>query len=78
MILHSYDEEWRLIFASGYMATDDRRLIANAKPTKIILGLKISDDDKKAVLMAARHVGIENIEQMIINDDDEFVSEPIK
>ena len=76
--VHHYDDEWRLVLDNKY--TINKKLsprIINFRPSKIILGLNISDDDKKAVLMAARHAGIENIEQMIINDDDEFVAKPI-
>ena len=76
--VHHYDEEWRLILNNKY--TINRKLNPRIiiRPSKIILGLNISPDDKKAVLRVAENAGIENIEQMIINDNDEFVAEPIK
>ena len=70
---HADDNEWRLFGSSGSSIS-----YVEIQPTKIILGLKISADDKKAVLRAAENAGIENIEQMTINDNDEFVAEPIK
>ena len=76
-LVHQYDEEWRLILNNKCPIAETIRPYIEIKPTKIILGLKISDDDKKDFLMAAEKAGIENIEQMIIDDNDEFVAQKI-
>ena len=72
--IHHYDEEWRLILNSQYRIGSNEKPYVFCKPSKIILGLKISDDDKQAVLRASEKAGINSIEQMIINNNDEFVS----
>lgn len=75
--IHHYDEEWRMILNSPYRIESIAKPCIICKPSKIILGLKISDNDKKCVLMAAEKAKIDSIEQMIVNDNDEFVSEKI-
>lgn len=77
-MIHHYDEEWRLILGNSYVLEYNKQPTIKIKPTKIILGLKISDDDKKAVLMAAEKATIKSIEQMTIDDNDNFVAKPIK
>ena len=77
-MIHNYDEEWRLIWGNSCILEDNKQPTIKIKPTKIILGLKISDDDKKAVLMAAEKAKIKSIEQMTIDDNDNFVAIPIK
>ena len=76
--LHHYDEEWRMILNNKYRIANEEKPRIICKPSKIILGLRISDDDRKAVLMAAEKAGINDIEQMIIDDNDEFVAEKLK
>ena len=76
-MIHNYDEEWRLIWGNSCILEDNKQPTIKIKPTKIILGLKISDDDKKAVLMAAEKAKIKSIEQMTIDDNDKFVAKPI-
>ena len=76
--IHHYDEEWRLILGNEHRIGKDLKPRIICKPSKIILGLKMSDDNKKAVLMAAEKAGINEIEKMIIDDNDEFVAEKLK
>lgn len=47
------------------------------RSSKIILGLRIAEDNKKAVLRAVEKARIKLIEQMIIDDNDEFAAKPI-
>lgn len=75
--IHHYDEEWRMILNNNYRIDNIATPCVLCKPNKIILGLRMSDDDKKGVLMAIRIAGINSIEQMIINDNDEFVAKKI-
>jgi len=75
--VHHYDEEWRMILNSNYRIDNIAKPCVLCKPNKIILGLRMSDDDKKGVLMATKIAGINSIEQMIINDNDEFVAKKI-
>ena len=77
-IVHHYDEEWRLILTNSYLIEEDLQPYVKIKPTTIILGLNISKDDKKAVLIAAEKAGINDIEQIIIDDNDEFVAKKLK
>lgn len=72
--IHRYDEEWRMILNSKYRIDDIAKPCIICKPSKVILGLRMADEDKKAVLMASEIAGINSIEQMIINDNDKFVS----
>ena len=75
--IHHYDEEWRMILNSQYRIESTAKPCLVCKPSKVILGLKMSDSDKKAVLMTAEKARIDSIEQMIINDEDRFVSSKI-
>ena len=72
--IHHYEEEWRMILNSKYRINNSAKPCIICKPSKIILGLNISDDDKKAVLTAAEVAGINSIEQMTINNDDKFTA----
>ena len=75
--IHHYDEEWRMILNSKYRINNSAKPCIICKPSKIILGLNISEDDKKAVLTAAEVAGINSIKQMIINDNDKFVAQSL-
>ena len=72
--IHHYDEEWRMVLNSQYRIENIAKPCIICKPSKIILGLGISENDKKAILMATEKANINSIEQMLINDNDEFVS----
>lgn len=75
--IHHYDEEWRMILNSQYRIESNAKPCLVCKPSKVILGLKMSDSDKKSVLTTAEKAHIDSIEQMIINDEDRFVSSKI-
>ena len=75
--IHHYDEEWRLVLNSQYRIESSAKPYIFCKPSKIILGLKMSDDDKQAVLRASKEADINYKEQMIIDSNDEFTSEKL-
>ena len=60
---HEYDAEWRMILPCQMKEPVMREWI----PDGIILGLKISDNDKRIVIEAARHAGIKHVYQSIID-----------
>lgn len=70
---HEYDEEWRMIRPT--MMPD--RTCIRMKPSKIVLGLRISDPDRAKVISAANVAGISSIEELYINENDLLDSRPV-
>ena len=62
---HEYDDEWRMILPRQMKEPVVREWI----PDGIILGLRISDNDKRIVVDAAKQAGIEHIYQSIIDEN---------
>ena len=65
---HEYDQEWRMIRPT--MMPD--RTCIKMKPHKVILGLRMPEDEKRLVISAAKVAGISNIEELYINDSDQL------
>ena len=63
---HEYDQEWRMIRPT--MSLD--RTCIKMKPNKVILGLRMPEYEKRLVISAAKVAGINNIEELYINDSD--------
>ena len=63
---HEYDQEWRMIRPT--MSLD--RTYIKMKPNKVILGLRMPEYEKRLVISAAKVAGINNIEELYINDSD--------
>ena len=63
---HEYDQEWRMIRPT--MSLD--RTYIKMKPNKVILGLRMQENEKRLVISAAKVAGINNIEELYINDSD--------
>lgn len=70
---HEYDQEWRMIRPS--MKPERTSIIA--KPDKIIVGLRMPENEKMMVISAARAAGINDIEELYINDEDQLASKKI-
>lgn len=67
-IEHEHDEEWRLLF-TGHTTN---RIQCEWVPSAIILGLRMSDEDKVKVKAAAKKAGIPNCYSVIINLKNEL------
>ena len=63
---HHFDKEWRMIRPT--MASD--RTCIKMKPKTIILGLRMPNYERMLVISAAKLAGIDNIEELYINDSD--------
>jgi hypothetical protein len=51
----SYEKEWRLLFPGGIADPGNYRMV---RPSRVLLGAKISDDNKKALLEICGSKGI--------------------
>ena len=65
---HEYDQEWRMIRPT---MMQDRTCI-KMKPSKVVLGLRMPKYKKLLVISAAKAAGINNIEELYINDSDKL------
>lgn len=65
---HEYDEEWRMIRPSMM----PERTYIKMKPKKVILGLRMPEYERRLVVSAAKVAGIEEIEELYINDKDKL------
>ena len=72
---HHFDEEWRLLLNSKYRIENGCRPFKRVKPSRVILGFKLSDEQQQQVLFQAKNAGIRCCHKMIINDADDFVVE---
>ena len=60
---HEYDKEWRMILGN----TPNERALLKWRPYGVVLGLRISDIDKKLVIAAAQRAGIKHFFRSCIN-----------
>ena len=67
-IHHEHDEEWRLLF-TGHTTN---RIQCEWVPSAVILGLRMSDEDKTNVKAAAKKAGIPKCYSVIINLKNEL------
>lgn len=67
---HEYDHEWRMIRPS--MMPD--RTCIKMKPSKVILGLRMPEYERLLVISAAKVAGIDNIEELYIDELDRLAS----
>ena len=70
---HEYDDEWRMIRPT--MAPD--RTCIKMKPNKVILGLRMPENERMLVFSAAKVAGIKNIEELYIDESDQLSSKAL-
>lgn len=70
---HEYDQEWRMLCP---IVGPDRPCI-KMKPTKIALGLRMPEYERRLVISAAKVAGITAINEIIIDDRNELTMRPI-
>ncbi len=71
---HEYDQEWRMIRPAIFK----QRSFIKMKPSKIIIGLRTPQYERKLITSAATIAGIQEIHELYINDSDELDDRPIK
>lgn len=67
---HHYDEEWRLLTTKFIQNNVNSKLYIKWLPSKIILGLNMTESDKSLVASIALQAGIKEINEMYIDDKD--------
>ncbi|MBD5160897.1 MAG: DUF2971 domain-containing protein [Oscillibacter sp.] len=70
---HEYDQEWRMICP----AMHEQRICIKMKPSKIIVGLRTPQYERRLIVSAAEIAGIQEIHELYINDSDRLDSRPI-
>ena len=75
---HHYDEEWRLLTANFIPTSDNSKLYIKWLPSKIILGLNMTESDKSLVASIALQAGIKEVTEMYINDNDNLADKKYK
>ena len=65
---HENDDEWRMIRPT--MMPD--RTCIKMKPDKVIVGLRMQEYERLLVISAAKVAGINNVEELYINDSDQL------
>ena len=70
--LHHYDEEWRLLLNTKYKIISGLKPYKECVPSKIILGLNMNEDNELLVIRKAKQAGIDSVEKMIIDENDEL------
>ncbi len=75
---HHYDEEWRLLTSNFIPTSDNSKLYIKWLPSKIILGLNMTESDKSLVASIALQAGIKEVTEMYINDNDNLADKMYK
>lgn len=70
---HEYDQEWRMIRPAIF----DQRSCIKMKSSKIIIGLRTPQYERKLIVSAATIAGIKEIHELYINDSDNLDSRPV-
>lgn len=70
---HEYDQEWRMLCP----IVGPNRPCIKMKPSKIALGLRMPEYERKLVISAAKVAGIASINEIIIDDSDNLTMRPI-
>lgn len=70
---HEYDQEWRMIRP----AISEQRSCIKMKPSKIIIGFRTPQYERRLIVSAAEIAGIQEIHELYINDLDKLDSRPI-
>ena len=75
---HHYDEEWRLLTAIFIQNSNNSKLYIKWIPSKLILGLNMTESDKSLVASIALQAGIKEVTEMYINDNDNLADKKYK
>lgn len=70
---HEYDDEWRMIRPT----MSPERTCVKMKPNKVILGLRMPKYERMLVISAAKVAGVNNIEELYINESDQLASRAV-
>ena len=61
---HEYDQEWRMLLRGNSKPP----VMKEWKPSAVILGLKVTDQNKDIIIRASKMAGISHIYESFIND----------
>lgn len=75
--IHHFDEEWRLLLNTKYRIQTGCRPYIRCKPSRIIFGLNLTNEQQQRILLQAKKAGVECCQKMIINNADEFVLDEV-
>ena len=70
---HEYDQEWRMIRPAMF----EQRSCIRMKPSKVIVGLRTPQYERRLIASATTIAGIQEIHELYINDSDKLDSRPI-
>ena len=70
---HEYDQEWRMIRPAMF----EQRSCVKMKPSKVIVGLRTPQYERRLIASAATIAGIQEIYELYINNLDKLDSRPI-
>lgn len=70
---HEYDQEWRMIRPAMF----EQRSCIKMKPSKVIVGLRTPQYERRLIASAATIAGIQEIHELYINGSDKLDSRPI-
>lgn len=70
---HEYDQEWRMIRPAMF----EQRSCIKMKPSKIIVGLRTPQYERKLIVSAATIAGVKEIHELYIDGSDKLNSKPI-
>ena len=70
---HEYDQEWRMIRPAMF----EQRSCIKMKPSKVIVGLRTPQYERRLIASAATIAGIQEIHELYINGLDKLDSRPI-